>query len=420
MSKITRSNLVLLLLFISVAVASVKAEEKQAAAFGINFSGFVKTDIFYDSRQTVSIREGHFLLYPKGPSLDPAGRDINAHPSFHLVSIQTRLIGRISGPDALGAKTSAYIETEFFGTSENDLNGFRLRHAFLKFNWRKTELMVGQFWHPLFITDSFPEVVSFNTGAPFQPFNRSPQVRLTRFFDNFSLSATVLSQRDFVSTGPEGPGSVYFRNAALPEMNVRIQWSKINSDRKTETSAGASLNFLKIVPRIKTETGYAADESLNSLAGLVFFKQKWPAVTLKVEAIYGQNLHHLTMMGGYGASQVLDEIKRSWSYSPLRTFSTWAEILTNGKIWQTGLFLGYSRNLGSKEAIPIAVYSRGVDVGSLYRIAPRLIFNAGKARFAAETEWTSAAFGTPDRFGKVSQARHCGNFRLLLAAYYFF
>jgi hypothetical protein len=40
-------------------------EKKEEAKFGITVSGFVKTDIYYDSRQSVNIREVHFLLYPE-------------------------------------------------------------------------------------------------------------------------------------------------------------------------------------------------------------------------------------------------------------------------------------------------------------------------------------------------------------------
>ena len=58
--------------------------------------------------------------------------DLNANPSFHILNIQTRLRGDITGPDAFGAKTSGAIEAEFFGTSESDLNGFRLRHAYVQ------------------------------------------------------------------------------------------------------------------------------------------------------------------------------------------------------------------------------------------------------------------------------------------------
>lgn len=45
-------------LFVVVAVAQDQPK------FGIDFTGFVKTDIIWDSRQTTSIREGHFLLFP--------------------------------------------------------------------------------------------------------------------------------------------------------------------------------------------------------------------------------------------------------------------------------------------------------------------------------------------------------------------
>jgi len=181
--------------------APAAAQEKASSGFGIALSGFVKTDVIHDSRQTLSLREGHYLLYPKPALPDKDGRDVNGADSFHILSVQTRLQGKITGPDAFGAKTSGLIEAEFFGTSEADINGFRLRHAFLKLNWRKTELLVGQYWHPMFVVESFPDVVSFNTGAPFQPFNRSPQIRLTRTFGGWSLQAAALSQRDFVSAG---------------------------------------------------------------------------------------------------------------------------------------------------------------------------------------------------------------------------
>jgi hypothetical protein len=47
--------------FLGAAGMSAQTETKPPA-FGISFSGFVKTDLIYDSRQTVSIREGHFFL----------------------------------------------------------------------------------------------------------------------------------------------------------------------------------------------------------------------------------------------------------------------------------------------------------------------------------------------------------------------
>jgi len=53
------------LFFIVVLILPLllKAQEEEKN-FGIKFNGFVKGDYFYDTRQTVSAREGHFLLWP--------------------------------------------------------------------------------------------------------------------------------------------------------------------------------------------------------------------------------------------------------------------------------------------------------------------------------------------------------------------
>jgi hypothetical protein len=419
-SPLAGLGLAVILALAAVAVPAAAQSEAIKPAFGISFSGFVKTDIFSDSRQTTSIREGHFLLFPKAPSEGPDGSDANARGSFNILSIQTRLAGKITGPDALGAKTSAYLEAEFFGHSEADINGFRLRHGYLKLNWPHSELLVGQSWHPMFVTESFPDVVSFDTGAPFQPFNRSPQVRYTRTFGGLSLAATALAQRDFMSNGPDGASSVYLRNAALPEFNLKLQYSSKDDARKTETVAGIGGDVMRIAPRIVTAAGYSTDETLTGLAAMAFFKQKWPKWTWKAEAVWGQNLHHLTMLGGYAVRDVVDETRLDWAYTPIAVLSLWTEVQTNGATWQTGLFAGYSKNLGAPDEITGANYARGFNIDELYRLSPRLVYNTGKMRFAGEVELTAASYGTPGLFGKVADARFVRNLRLLLAAYYFF
>ncbi|MBC7363426.1 MAG: hypothetical protein H5U07_02640 [Candidatus Aminicenantes bacterium] len=397
-----------------VAAYSLPAQSKENEKISLNFSGFIKTDILYDTRQTVSIREGHFLLYPKDQLLDPDGRDLNAKDTFHILSIQTRLALKITGPKALGARPTGYIEGEFFGHSDPDINGFRLRHAYLKLNWQKTELMLGQFWHPMFITESFPGVVSFNTGAPFEPFSRAPQIRFTWTEKNVSLSLAALAQRDFASTGPDGVSTVYFRNAALPELNFKASYTG------KSFLAGGGVDLLKIVPRLVTSTGYQANESVISAACFVFGRLKTSILTIKAQATYGGNLHHLTMIGGYGVSEIGDLPALRWQYAPINTGSAWVELQTNGSRWQAGLFAGYSKNYGARKEIIGPVWSRGDFIDHLFRLAPRLIFNAGKVRLAQEIELTSAAYGPRDLRARVSPERTVTNLRLLLAAYYFF
>lgn len=418
MKKETLLLVVLAALF-GPCLARAQANPK-TESFGFSLSGYIKTDLIYDSRQTVNIREGHFLLFPKGESLDPAGRDINAKSNFNMLSIQTRLVGTITGPQALGAKTSGLIEAEFFGLSDQDVNGFRLRHAFVKLNWDKTELLVGQFWHAMFITDCFPDVISFNTGAPFQPFSRNPQVRLTHQFEKFSFIATAMAQRDFVSSGPEGPSSVYLRNAALPELNLKCQYGWKNERSGRELLFGIGVDYLNLVPRLATNTGYKADESIANGAAMAFAKYSTPDWTFKCEGVYGQNLYHLTMLGGYAVHDMMEGEREDVDYTGLRNLSLWAEAHTNGGKFQAGLFAGYSKNLGSNETVDGEVYARGFTIDRLYRIAPRAFFNSGKLRLAAEIEWTAAAYGAPNNMGVVKDARLVANLRLLGAVYYFF
>jgi hypothetical protein len=153
---------------------------------------------------------------------------------------------------------------------------------------------------------------------------------------------------------------------------------------------------------------------------MAFFKQRWPKWTWKAEAVWGENLHHLTMLSGYGVEGVVDPVRLDWAYTPIAALSLWTEIMTNGTAWQTGVFAGYSKNLGSPHEITGATYARGADIDELYRLSPRLVYNVGKMRFAGEIELTGASYGTPDAFGEVRNAAFVRNLRFLLAAYYFF
>lgn len=414
----------LLLGFVPMFIFSqTNPQPKEEPAFGIKFSGFVKTDILWDSRQTVDIREGHFLLFPKPELLDIDGNDINAKASFNFLSIQTRIRGDIKGPDALGAKTSGAIEAEFFGTSDMDMNGFRLRHAFVKLNWATTELMVGQYWHPMFITSCYPDVVSFNTGAPFLVFSRNPQIRLTKDIKNFRLILTALSQIDFKSPGPDGASTKYIRNSAIPSLNVNLEYSKKNTEAGKEFLIGVAGNFKRLIPRLATSMGYKTTDGINAMSGMAYLKIGCPKMIFKLAGLYGQNMYDYTMLGGYAEKNLTDTVKGFITYENISTLSGWAEIMTTGKKMQGGLFLAYSKNLGTAEDVVLGptYYSRGDNIAWLYRISPRFIYNVGKFRLAPEIEYTVAGYGTKNTTGaQVDDPKAVGNFRFLLGVYYFF
>lgn len=406
---------ILLFVFISANFA----QENKDSKWGINFSGFVKSDFIFDSRQTVNAREGHFLFFPQPELLDKNNSDINAKASFNILSIQTRINGKITGPDALGAKTSAMIEGEFFGTSDADVNGFRLRHATVNFDWEKTSLMAGQYWHPMFVTDVFPGTVSFNTGAPFQPFTRNPQLRFTqKLSKEFSTLFTIYSERDFQDYGPSGQSSVYLRNSVIPGINFGFQY------KSDKFIMGASGDFKTLTPRIVTTKNFVTDEKVNSMALEGYTKINIEPVAIKLEGVWGKNLANMFMLGGYAVKSV-DTVNGFETYSPINIFSIWGDI-SGGKEIELGIFGGYTKNLGADDNLYGSssqyFYSRGFNIDGLFRISPRALFNFGKTRIAAELEYTSTSYGTPnaENKGKVENAKSISNVRGLMAFYYFF
>ncbi len=415
----------LLVLFFLPLVALAQDDAK----WGIKFSGFVKNDFFYDTRQVETLREGHFLLYPLNVKYDKDSADLNKAPSFNMLSIQSRLHGDITAPDALGAKTSGVLEAEFFGTSNADVNGFRLRHAYVKLNWKTTELLLGQTWHPMFVTSCFPDVVSFNTGAPFQPFSRNPQIRVTQKIGPMKILAAVMAQRDVTSTGPEGPSSKYLRNAAIPDMHVQLYYSRSSSDQRNEIVAGVGGGYKFLKPRLVTDSSYKTTEKIGSLSALAYVKLKVNNFIWKVEGVYGQNMYDLMMLGGYAvkydttASNLQKDEK---TYTTLDAFAVWTDLGFTVKKFQFGLFGGYTQNLGSLHNISSwtsasSYYSRGYDIHHIYRVSPRIVYTVGKFRAALEGEYTTAAYGSAiNSLGLVEKLSPVSNIRVLLGVYYSF
>ena len=402
------SRVVCLLVTLLIA-ANLNAGE---SPFGIKFGGFVKTDIMYDSRQTVAAREGHFLLYPAGESLDADGEDINERANLNILAIQTRLKGVITGPEAFGAKTSGLIEGAFFGHSNSDVNGFRLRHAFMTLTWDNTSLLVGQFWHPMFVTDCFPGTVSFNTGSPFQPFSRNPQVRLTHSIGTLKVIAAAMSQRDFSSTGPVGTSSSYIRNSAIPNMHLQLQM------KADALLFGFGGDWKTLAPSLQTGLGYKTEEVVNGFSVLGFAKLSLPGLTWKVEGVLGQNLTDHLMLGGYAVESVSVNTGAE-SYMPTDVLSVWTDV-SHGKDIAFGCFAGYTKNKGASNNIAGSLWGRGTNIDVIYRIAPRVMWNSGSTRIATELEYTAASFGGLEAKGTVADAEFVGNLRLLVAAYYFF
>ncbi len=380
----------------------------------IKFGGFIKTDVMYDTRQTVNAREGHFLLYPDREILDANKEDINATPNFNILSIQTRVNAKIDGVELLGGKVTGFIEAEFFGSTNDVTNGVRMRHAFIDYNFDDSQVLVGQTWHPFFQTESFPDVISFNTGVPFQPFARSPQIKFTQKFDILKLSIGINTQRDFSNYGPNNViSSNYLRNSGLPEATLGLQ---IKTDNFLLGAVGSykTIRPQLINPLSKTKS----EDNLSTFGATGYLKLTMDKFQFKVQGTYGGNMNDLMFIGGY-ADKYIDS--NTIEYTPEKVLAAWTELMYKSD-FEYAIFAGYSQNLGTDDnPLTNVVYGRGTNINQILRISPRIAYNYGKTKTAFEVEYTQACFGNIDKDDKalVKDAVTVSNIRLLLAFYLF-
>lgn len=381
--------------------------------FKISLNGYVRADALFDTRQVVEAREGYLLFYPKKPLLDMEGNDINAHPSLNQYSMTTRLTAKITGPDLLGAKAFALIESDFTGASNSENNSFRLRHAYMSFQWATTRLMIGQYWHPLDVPEMLPAVLALNTGAPFHSFSRQPQIRVDQKVGSFNFVAVAASQRDYVNSGPDGNSPNYLRNSTLPNLHTQMQF------KYNKTLAGVGLDFKKLTPRLKTDSMYKANESLNCFSYIAFFSTVINNFSFKTQYTLNRALNDHLMMGGYGVTDT-DVLTDRRSYTPLSYHAVWVNLGYFKTRWQPSLFAGYTVNAGANKKITGPIYARDADINYVYRISPMLTFVQQKFSFCCELEYTVAAYGSNKADYKVDNCSEIGNLRIGLGAIYSF
>jgi len=383
----------------------------------IKMHGFIKTDYWYDSRQVAYAREGLFTLFPLDVKLDKYGKDINAEGSFNFSAITSRLNFRIEAFEAFGAKTYAFIEADFSGMSNTSINSFRLRHAYLQMDWKKTELLLGQYWHPMFVTEVFPSVVSLNTGAPFQPFIRNPQIRLTRHFGSVKLIAAALAQRDYSNMGPLGRNFSYLSNALAPNFHLQSQY------QKKAFTFGLAADWKSLRPRLITDSNIITNSKVPSLSYMAYFKYKKKNFEWKTKAIYGENLTEHLLLGGYAVATI-NTVSDARTYTPTRHIFVWTDFLFTKKckrfILFPRLFLGYATNLGTTVDNVGLYYATGSNIDKLYRVAPSLSIKSGNTMFSFEWEITQADFGDLEASGLISNTHSVTNHRVLITGFYFF
>lgn len=400
------------LLIISLIISPFSLLIKAQTTPKYELYGFIRNDFYYNSRQNIDVIDGIFNMFPKPIVLDASGNDINNIPQTEMISVASRLGININGPEIFNAKSTAKIETDFCGTGSTYFL-MRLRQAYMKLNWKKTELLAGQTWHPFFGNVS-PTMISLNTGSPFQPFNRSPQLRLKQnLTSNLSFTLAGIYQMQYTSYGPEGKSNIYMKKALLPDLYFGME----NTGKHLTGGIGLDVKTIK------------ADSRLFSKSVMIYGNYTNKMFQLKAKSLLGQNLSDLQMPMGYGISGYNTENKTN-TYTNFNQSSSWIN-LVYGKTWQVGIFGGYLKNLGTDEDLlqssngDFTVYSSGYFSGNqhldqLFRVAPHLSYNFKNIRFGLEYDITNAEYGKLNTGGKVINPYSVNNHRITCAAIYNF
>lgn len=398
----------LLLFLISFSVTLFAAEPNTT----YKLYGYVGNDFFFNSRQNVESVDGLILYFPKPISLNSKNEDTNAKPQAEMLSIDTRLGLDLTGMPVFGAKTSAKIEADFEGFSTS-YYVFRIRQAYTKLNWKNTELLLGQTWHPLF-GSVIPTIASANNGAPFHPFNRSPQLRITQKLSNsISLIAAAVYQMQYLSQGPIGASNTYLKNAIAPNLFLGSE------AKTTHWTSGIGIDMKTIKPDVN---------EITSISGTAYAQFTHQNFQLKAKAVLGENLTESNMIGGYGISGT--DNNGAATYTNLNTANAWLNAVYGTK-WQVEVYTGISQNLGSNKTLAsvsdkFIVYGTGAStdtqvlIDRVYRISPSVSYNFANIKLALEYDFTTATYGNMQSNGRVSNPYDISNHRVLVSFKYYF
>lgn len=327
----------------------------------VKFGGFVRADYYVDSREIVGAVDDLFGFFPEKEKINSGdSKDQNEVIRQNLSTQATRFNALFTGPEALNAKSTAFFEYDFSGgtgtqttTGATNSVGLRLRHAWAKLTWNKTEVLVGKTWNPLAET-IFPSVVGLHTGIPFRPFGRADQLRVTLKPSSevdILLAAVYQSEhKSFVYSDGTLAAAVSntndIRSNPIPDLHVQLHY------KNKDLFAGVVAEYKTVRPATQT-TGtlgtFNTNESISSYALGGFADYKKGLYELKGSVLYGQNLSELFQQGGY-AVKTYDAATGARTYSVSNSTSGWINA-TYGKNIIVGLFAGYQKNHGFDDNI---------------------------------------------------------------------
>lgn len=404
--------------FLALAVVALFAPAAKAFASGpadasakiekpshFKFYGFIRNYFAFDSRESKSGTKDLFYYIPKDEALNAKGEDMNANPTFRFLAITSRVGLDVKDYQFGKTKVGAKIETDFYCMNGN-VAVLRLRQAYATLGWdglgkdgkQSTSLKIGQAWHP--IAADQPYVIDLETGTPFNPFSRTPQVMLDHNFSkNFTLTGGFIWQMQYLSSGPNGASDNYIKYGCTPEFYAGVTFKSNNG-----FTGRVGMDVLSIKPRWRNSDGDKVDDRITTVSPYVYAQYSKDAFAVNAKVVYASAGEHFNMLSGYGVTDVNSD--GSWDYAPLHSTASYLSVKYGRKLQVQGM-IGHMKNLGTSKSLyedpanPGYTSTKNVyisgngfhNLNQIIRVTPTVVYNLGKLSFGLEYDITSAQYG---------------------------
>ncbi len=406
---------------------------KERGNYKFSFSGYLKSEFFWDSWQVRGSEQDQVEFFPEEPIYDRCGHDILHKGRFNGLSIETVLRFEIEGPKVFGARCYGVIEPDFRGGDlVNLVNLSHMREGYMYLDWGDKSLLIGSYFHPVYPAEykCYARTISYNYGLPFDPYALDPQIRFTKQYGCMSYQLAILSDSSRIWSGPSGyyVNVPYARNAIVPNINF-LSVASIGEHR-----IGIEFDMIRLVPRLRTNLALPPNQSLKSVESLLSFMAlffvvlDYENILLKFKTIWAQNAAGYAFITGYGV-KCIDPLTGVYNYINTQQVNVWTDVTFKKLMpFEPGFFFGFLKNLGAAEQLlPFingieSVYTPGNrhHLANLIRFSPRLRWYARPFVLGTELEYTRAYWGHINNYAKPINTSPRNNLRLLIAAYYYY
>ena len=432
---------ILLSLFAALSILGpgVVCSAQEETPAKVKVYGFIRNYMVFDTHEVSAGTQDLYFYMPKDRKMVD-GVDQNAVPSFRMLALTTRLGLDVGGYRIGDLKVSGNVEADFYSMN-GSLATLRLRHAYASLLWDNLVLgdllvHVGQTWHPM--AADMPHVTNLETGAPFNPFNRSPQVMFHWTVGKFTWTGGILYPMQYLPVGPVNTTSPVWNPSTgryepkltygttksadfnkyglIPEVYLGVSFKSGGFLGKAGANLFSSLPrweapAITVVDEATRELTFDYDhtsvlkERLYAISPFVYLQFTKGSFQIKAKSILAQSGEHMNLLSGYAGTYNWN--RHSLEYTPMQDWASFVSVQA-GRKFQFLCMLGYMQQLGTTKSVFAYLANDRLNtlwlntsadskIQRAFRATPTLAYNLGKLTFSLEYNCTGAWFGEGDR-----------------------